>query len=128
MNVLPSAEPTFSLAELFKIVCGVFSEKIQSYEFPANPNKPDLYNFYESEISDPIDSLKDVENNLENIDFIESVLIMSWVFYQAWSGSVVDQGMSVSCLDNLDQDAITKNFLSNLDCEEGQEILRKIKK
>jgi hypothetical protein len=125
MNELSSVETTFSSTQIYRYVQGFFGDKVKNYNFPCNPTKPDLFLFYDSEVSTPIDLLKDNANE-DRVDFLEAMLIMAWAVFQTWSESVVSQGESIYCIDNLDRNAAMKRFSDNLDCEEGQDILRKI--
>ncbi len=125
MNELSRVETTFSSAQIYRYVQMFFEDRIKNYNFPSNPTNPDLFIFYDSEISDPIDLLKDNANE-DRVDFLEAMLIMAWAVFQTWSEAVVSQGKNIDCIDNLDEKAAMKRFLDNLDCKEGQDILHKI--
>ena len=124
---LKSCATTFEISEIWENTLCLFTDAVNENGrlLGASYSKPQLFSFYEDHISYPIDDLKECEDN-DRIDFYEMISLMSWALYREWAKKVVDEKCQLDCFSEIQKDKTIQLFLDNLNCEEGEPLLKKL--
>jgi hypothetical protein len=120
---------TYRIDDLYQITFDLFLSKIAENSGDIAPpyNNKTLFGFYDSEISSPIDDLKDSESE-DRQDFYELISIMAWSFYGQWIKNLLSNSNLEKAFDDIDIHEVKRLFIDNLQCEEGVSLLAKLQK